>query len=443
MKYKNIIIDTSTKSIYHCITVDNNKKVKIVETNSFDENTKITINQKYRKSETIIFISQTYLLLRYVTLPKVSENSIYDAAKFSLEEFYPGENIRNYTVGYSVVNSDNKNIFLVVWGIKKGLLQNLLNKYSDFNIVYVSPTFVLPLTYFNACKVKDCLYISFLFPNEVVFLIYEDSLKSITVRSISESFYSYDSLRNLPSETLSKVVINFLRLNNFNKDANICLFPYVEGLFNDLTSNGYRVDNKNQSESDTAYLNGVAFVSEKESLLKEEFKKVEPYVKTFYHILFLMFILLFTLVPLYYVKKYDYNKNRTDIIRIRDEFVNLYRSVTQNKWDNFNKSYSEVKRRIADLEDALAVSKDFPVQSSSLEVLQQVFLIPQIKDITILKLTTNIIQKNCAIRALTLKRESIELIIESLKSQGFDAKLNGSVISKEDGSLEFEIIAKW
>lgn len=445
MKYKNVVIETLKKTVYHCISIDNNNKVRILETNSFGENTTIEINQKNKKFKTMLLVPHTHLLLRQVTLPKISEDSIYNAAKFSLEEFYPGENIKNYTIGYFITNSDNKNIYLVVWGIKKSVLQGLLNKYSGFDIEYVFPTFTLPMFYFHNTKTKDCMGISFLYPNEVVFLTYGDYLKNITVRNFSESFYSYEELKSQSQDVLVTFVTTFLKFCGLGNNVKLSLFPYIDNLSEGLTIKGYNVDGQNQGqgESGITYFDGIASVSDKESLLKEEFKKVEPYVKTLYHILFLMVIMLFTLAPLYYIKRYDYNKNKTDINKVREEFTVLYKKATNNDWESFNKSYDEVKQKISDLEDSLGASSNFPIQSSSLDILKKVLLIPQVKDIAISKFTINIAQKNFIIKSLTLKREAIESIIESLKSQDFDAKLNGSVILKEDGSLEFEIVIKW
>ncbi len=445
MKYKNVIIDATKRIIYNCISIDNSNRVKILQTNSFEENAKIEIPQKNKRFKTIILIPHTLLLVRHIMLPKISGDSIYTAVKFSLEEFYPGENIKNYTVGYFITNSDNKNIYLIAWGIKKNVLQNLLNKYSGFDLEHVLPTFILPLLYFYNAKIKDCIGISFLFPNEVVFLTYNDYLKNVTIRNFSEPFYSYKELRNQSHEALSKFVMNFLKFSNQSNNVKICFFPYLDNLSKGLISKGYNVDKQSQWENDSeiAYLDGVASVSDKESLLKEEFKKIEPYVKTLYHILFLMVILLFSLAPLYYVKKNDYNRNKKDISKVREEFATLYKEATNNDWESFDKSYNTVKQKVSEVEDALGVSTNFPIQSSSLAILQNFLLIPQVKDISILKFTINIIQKNFTIKASTSKREAIESIIESLKSQNFEARLNGSVISKEDGSLEFEIMIKW
>lgn len=443
MLYKNVIIHSDKKVVYHFISIDSSNKVKVLQTDVYDENAKVTVNQKNKKYKTLLYIPHTYLLERQVTLPKLSEDSLYNAAKYSLEEHYPGENIKNYTAGFLVTDSANKEISLVVWGIKKNMLQSLLNKYSEFEIEYVLPVFLLPLIYFEKVKVKNCLVISFLYPNEIVFLNYNAALKKMVVRNLPQSFYSYEELKNLPDETLLKSIVNFLKINNIGSDKNIYLLPYIESLASKLQTKGYKVEKQDKENSVTSYFNSLPFITDKQSLLKEEFKKVEPYVKILYHLLFLMVILLLTLAPLYYVKSYDYNKNKKDVVLLLNEFKTMYKEVTNGEWENFNKAYYEVSKKISETEDMLGVSKNFPIQNSSIQILQKFFSLAQVKEITVLRFVINIIQRSFVIRATTFKREVIESIIESLKTDNFDAKLNGSVISKEDGSFEFEIVIKW
>ncbi len=446
MKYKNVIIESS-KIIYNRVAIDSNKKIKILETKQYNENELIQLKPKYKKLRTVILISTEKLLFRKLQIPRVSDNALYNTSKFALEEYYPGENIKNYTIGFYINHSDSKNMYLFVWGIKKSLLESLLKKYYNFNIEYVVPSIVLPLHFYNNLKINNASALFFLIPNQVVFLEYTNYLKQMVVKIIPQYFYSKEELQNIINQQLIDSIKNFLNFNINSAGENnpsIYLYPNIINVVEKLKDSKFNIvpldDNK---VFGIVNLDGIAYISERENLIKEEFKKTEFSVKILLHLLFFMIIVLLVIVPLYFVNMSDYNKSKKLMDEVKKEFVDLYKSTTLDEWRDFHGSYKNVRQKIYDVENSLGISENFPIKFSGLQIVQKIFNIPQIKNIVLLNFFINITQKKCILKAITQNQQIIQIILQSLKQEGYTAQLSGTVIVKEDKSFEFEIIVKW
>ncbi|MFN7181065.1 MAG: hypothetical protein ACK4NF_00075 [Planctomycetota bacterium] len=447
MKYKNVIIDDAKKIIYHRVAVEHNKKVKIIETKEENDKERLQISGKYKKLKTILLISYEKLLFRQLQIPKVSDSALYNTAKFALEEYYPGENIRNYTIGFYITHSDSKMVNLLVWGIKKSLLESLLKKYCDFNIEYIIPAFILSVYTLESLKRKNAVALFFIIPNNLILLRYKDYLTKVIVKLLPNCFYSYKELQNMIDEQLIQAIKNLLKFSadmTDNSGAQIYLFPEVPRILEKMKEDGTEIISSSPATT-TDYMNleGVAYLSEKENLLKEEFKKTEVFVRFLSHILFLLIIMLFTVAPMYFVKMADYQKNYNSTIEIKKEFVNLYKEITGDKWENFQKSYQQIKEKVSRLENSIAISKDFPLKFSALKVINDIFNIPEIKEVNLSNFFINILQKKCSLKATTRNQQIIEVIIRALNGSGYNAQLSGSVVVKENNLFEFEILIKW
>jgi hypothetical protein len=301
----------------------------------------------------------------------------------------------------------------------------------------------LQIHQYDLSKIKNGKFLHFIPPNELVFSKFNEYLQNILIKILPVSFYSYEELKDKINNSIAESIIDLIKLTDISQNSDpILIQPHIDTLANLLKEKGYNLISK-QTTNELLNLESIPKISEQENLIKEEYKKTAPHIKVLSHFLFLMIIVFFSIIPLYSVKNKELSKNKEISNEIKKEYESLYYNTTGEKWENFQKSLNKTTQKIYDTEFSLGIHETFPVKLSSLNILQKIFSQPQVKDLNLIRLYVDILQKKCTIRANTIKRETIQALINSLNSENYEAQLYGTVVTKEDNSYEFEILLKW
>jgi hypothetical protein len=396
MKYANVIFETPTRTIYYLVATDRNVTVKIAQTSETNSQEKIPVSSRYKKHPTYIIVPNLSLLLKKFTLPRMDENNIYNAIKFAMEEYYYGENMTQYTIGYKIVHTDSKNLHIIAWGIKKSVLENLLKKYSDFAVAFIIPNIALLLNILEYTKFSSpCNFLALQIPNEIITISYSEFITNLNIRMLKTMFYKLDGDEINSNNSLCEEISKLAQIMLVDSSIpNIMIYPYTQKVIALLQEKGYSVSPFSfEQKNGVGELLHLPKITEKENLLKEEFKKVEPYYKILSQILFLMVIMLLTIIPLYLVKKKDYLKSKALIDKERTSFVNSYTEVTGKKWEDFQKALKDVQQTLFDYENTLGIAEKFPIQYSALEITQRILSIADMKSIEISRTFIDTLQK--------------------------------------------------